>query len=80
MINVELNSQIIDYMINFAKQSDNDDTISERFIMDAETKKNIEEISVDPFYSEGNMTYLKRVIQDIDSGKAVMIEHELLED
>ena len=38
------------------------------------------EVSVDPFYSESNMTYLKKVIDDIDSGKSVLAEHELIED
>lgn len=47
--------------------------------MDKEVKKNIEEKSVDSFYSERNMAYLKRVIQDIELGKAVMTEHELIE-
>lgn len=38
------------------------------------------EVSVDPFYSESNMTYLKKVVDDIESGKAVLVEHELIED
>ncbi len=38
------------------------------------------EISADPFYSERNMSYLKKVISDIETGKATLIEHELLED
>ena len=38
------------------------------------------EVSVDPFYSESNMTYLKKIIDDIESGKAVLTEHELIED
>ena len=38
------------------------------------------EVSVDPFYSESNMTYLKKVVEDIESGKAVLTEHELIED
>ena len=38
------------------------------------------EVSVDPFYSESNMTYLKKVVEDIESGKAVLAEHELIED
>ena len=38
------------------------------------------EVSVDPFYSESNMTYLKKVISDIESGKTVLTEHELIED
>ena len=31
-------------------------------------------------YSESNMAYLKKVIADIESGKAVLVEHELIED
>lgn len=34
----------------------------------------------DPFYSEANMNYLRKVISDIESGKAVLTEHELIED
>jgi DNA-damage-inducible protein J len=38
------------------------------------------EVSVDPFYSDENMSYLKEVISDIDAGKANLAEHELIED
>ncbi|RRD94632.1 type II toxin-antitoxin system RelB/DinJ family antitoxin [Clostridiales bacterium COT073_COT-073] len=38
------------------------------------------EISVDPFYSESNMKYLKRVISDIENGRAKLIEHDLIEE
>ena len=38
------------------------------------------EVSIDPFYSEKNIEYLKRVIKDIESGKARLKEHELIED
>ncbi|MCR4751818.1 MAG: type II toxin-antitoxin system RelB/DinJ family antitoxin [Eubacterium sp.] len=38
------------------------------------------EVSVDPFYSEANMTYLKKVMAEIDSGKASLAEHALIED
>ena len=34
----------------------------------------------DPFYSEANMNYLRKKISDIESGKAVLVEHELIED
>lgn len=37
------------------------------------------ELSLDPFYSESNMAYIKKVIEEIESGKAVLIEHELIE-
>ena len=36
-------------------------------------------VSVDPFYSEKNMEYLKKVVEEIESGKAVLVEHELRE-
>ena len=38
------------------------------------------EISADPFYSEKNMNYLQSVISDIESGKSVLTEHDLIED
>jgi len=38
------------------------------------------EVSVDSFYSEANMTYLKKVMSEIDSGKASLAEHALIED
>ncbi len=38
------------------------------------------DVSVDPFYSESNMVYLKKVIEDIESGKSILAEHELIED
>ena len=38
------------------------------------------DVSVDPFYSESNMAYLKKVVEDIESGKVVLAEHELIED
>lgn len=38
------------------------------------------EVIADPFYSQSNMNYLRRVIADIESGKAVLKEHELVED
>ena len=34
----------------------------------------------DPFYSAANMEYLARVTEEIDSGKAQLAEHELLEE
>ena len=37
------------------------------------------EIKVDKFYSEKNMKYIEKVIQDIESGKAKLEEHELVE-
>ena len=38
------------------------------------------DVSVDPFYSDANMNYLKKVISEIDSGKSNLQEHELIED
>lgn len=38
------------------------------------------EISVDPFYSERNIKYLENVVADIESGKAKMVVHDLIED
>lgn len=38
------------------------------------------EISADSFYSESNMNYLCSVISDIESGKAVLAEHELIDE
>ncbi len=34
----------------------------------------------DPFYSPANIAYLEKVTGEIDSGKAKLVEHELLED
>ncbi len=38
------------------------------------------EVSIDPFYSESNIEYLKKVIRNIESGKAELKEHGLIED
>ena len=38
------------------------------------------EISADPFYSENNMKYLESVIANIETGRANLVEHDLLED
>ena len=38
------------------------------------------EVSVDPFYSDANMSHLKKVISEIESGKANLTEHELILD
>lgn len=37
------------------------------------------EVSIDPFYSESNMKYLKKLISDIEAGKVNLVEHELIE-
>ncbi|WP_099205514.1 type II toxin-antitoxin system RelB/DinJ family antitoxin [Scatolibacter rhodanostii] len=38
------------------------------------------EISADFFYSERNMNHLQNVITDIESGRASLSEHELIEE
>ncbi len=38
------------------------------------------EVSVDHFYSQSNMEYLKKVITDIEEGRAVLVERDLLEE
>lgn len=32
------------------------------------------------FYSESNMKYLEKIITDIESGKAKLVEHDLTEE
>ena len=50
------------------------------FAKKVSTEKRIPfEISVDPFYSEVNMERLRKAIADVDSGKATLTEHELIE-
>ena len=38
------------------------------------------EITAAPFYSESNMKYLEKVIADIESEKAKLVEHDLIEE
>ena len=38
------------------------------------------EISNDAFYSESNIKYLETVIDDIETGRAKLEEHELIEE
>ena len=38
------------------------------------------EVSVDPFYSEANISYLKDLTAEIDTGYAILAEHGLKED
>ena len=38
------------------------------------------EITAAPFYSESNMKYLEKVIADIESEKAKLVEHDLTEE
>ena len=37
------------------------------------------EVSADPFYSESNMKHLEKVVKEIESGKAKLSEHDLIE-
>ena len=37
------------------------------------------EVNADPFYSAVNIEYLAGVVADIDSGRAHLVEHELIE-
>jgi DNA-damage-inducible protein J len=37
------------------------------------------ELAADPFYSEANMARLRKAIADIESGRATLTEHELIE-
>lgn len=37
------------------------------------------ELATDPFYSEANMNRLRKAIADVESGKAKLAEHELIE-
>ena len=38
------------------------------------------DVCIDPFYSENNLSYLKKVVAEIESGKVVLAEHNLIED
>lgn len=38
------------------------------------------DVSIDPFYSEKNIAYLKQIIDDVESGRAKLSEHELIEE
>lgn len=38
------------------------------------------EVSIDPFYSDANMNHLNKVISEIESGKAKLHEHNLIEE
>ena len=37
------------------------------------------EISIDPFYSQENLTEIQRRIDEVKSGKSILKEHELIE-
>ena len=38
------------------------------------------DVSIDPFYSDSNIRYLEAVKAHVDSGKARLVEHDLIED
>ncbi len=38
------------------------------------------DVAIDPFYSEKNMAVLERRIHDLESGKAKLLSHDLIED
>lgn len=48
--------------------------------IDFHIDKNIEKEVEESFYSESNMKYLEKVITDIESGKAKLVEHDLIEE
>ena len=48
-------------------------------IIDSNIDKNTEKEAEEIFYSESNMKYLEKIITDIESGKAKLVEHNLIE-
>ena len=38
------------------------------------------EVSADPFYSESNIKHLESIVANIETGRATLVEHDLLED
>ena len=38
------------------------------------------DIVADPFYSAANMTRLKQAIADVEAGRSILKEHDLIED
>lgn len=38
------------------------------------------ELSADPFYSESNMRYLEKKMEDYKAGRLNLVEHELIEE
>lgn len=38
------------------------------------------DVSIDPFYSDSNVAYFKKVIKEIESGKARLEEHDLIDE
>ncbi len=38
------------------------------------------EITADPFYSEENISRLRKIVSEIDAGRIQLTEHEIIED
>lgn len=38
------------------------------------------EIKTDSFYNDSNIKHLEKIVSEIESGKAKLVEHELIED
>lgn len=49
-------------------------------MIDSNIDKNLEKELKELFYSESNMRYLEKIITDIESGKAKLVEHDLIEE
>lgn len=50
----------------------------EKFYIDKEFKESME-MPINPFYSESNITYLEKIVQEIESREVVLREYELIE-
>ena len=55
-------------------------SVNVNFKLDADVKKSMEQVSVDPFYSDSNIRYLENIVRDIKDGKAHFAEHDLIEE
>ena len=49
-------------------------------MIDSNIDKNLEKELKELFYSESNMRYLEKIITDIESGKAKLVDHDLIEE
>ena len=38
------------------------------------------DVSIERFYSESNRAYLQKIVEDIETGKLVLVEHDVIED
>lgn len=50
----------------------------EKFYMNEDSKERME-MPINPFYSESNIIYLEKAVQEIESGEVVLREYELIE-